>query len=151
MNYSENYNFALIGDEDGYDIAPLSENFKTLDEILSENESAMEEVSAKIGSPADTGKNTVFGCLNSGGNSTIKSIHKISVSTTANTTATTYSLATTVDPDRCIVIVDRMYDRGLHHQCGINYELKENSLTVSAIHVDGNYAVTLQFQIIEFC
>ena len=57
--YTENYNLIKPDEEDYYDVADFNENMDTLDSAMAAAEAAAEEVSAKIGTPAESGQ-TVF-------------------------------------------------------------------------------------------
>ena len=104
MIYTENYNFAMPEDTDVYDISPLNENFETLDTILSENETAQEEINEKIGTPAQSGQ-TLFSLLNNNNSSPsiIKSIQRVTLSS-PNTRVN----INTVNPAKCFVITERL-------------------------------------------
>lgn len=150
MVYSENYNFALPEDGDHYDISPLSENFETLDGILSENESAVEEISDKIGTPAENGQ-TLFSLLannNSGtGFTAIKSLQRALSGNLQGKTSKTIKI-NSVDPTKCLCILERLQD-----DCTVTeqleYELNTDSVTFTAPGL--NYIFTVGLWIIEFC
>ena len=111
MEYSEHYGFALPQDEDFYDISPMSENFDQIDEILAEREAQMNDISEKIGAPAENGQ-TVFSLLEkSGGNSIIKSLQHKTLSYT-NTTDTGEIAIDPVDLNKTIFLLERQYDYG---------------------------------------
>lgn len=145
MNYSENYGFALPNDEDFYDIAPISENFDSIDTILAEGEGKMAEISDKIGTPAESG-NTVFSLLeNSGGGSVIRSIQRKTLSFTHATKTTDFPI-TTVDTAKTIVLMERIFEESSNGAGKIDY-----TLTADNLHVEtGSFTGTVGFWIIEF-
>lgn len=146
MNYSENYNFALPEDGDPYDISPLSENFEALDGILSENESAVEEISDKIGTPTENGQ-TLFSLLannNSTGFTAIKSIQRARIDS-PNKTAV---LTQTVVPEKCIVFSERLRN-STDSLAFYDYTLHEDRIE-SHHTTEQENSLRLGFWIIEF-
>lgn len=150
MVYSENYNFALPEDEDNYDISPLSENFETLDCILSENESAVGEINNKIGTPTESGQ-TLFSLLanssSSVGLTAIKSMQRISSGNLQEKTTKTVKI-NSIDPTKCLCILERLQDNSTITE-KIDYTLTENSVTFTAPGL--NYILIVGLWIIEFC
>ena len=143
MNYSENYGFALPDDGDFYDIAPISENFDAIDTILAEGESKMEEISNKIGTPAENGQ-TLFSLMSSG-SSVIRSIQRKILSYT-DATKTTEIPITPVDPAKTIVIMERLKEYAGGGLCEINYTLSADKLQMTI----GPYYGIVGFWIVEF-
>jgi len=146
--YTENYGLTMPNEEDYYNVGVYNENLSTLDSELAATSAEVETVSEKIGSPTDTGSDTVFGKLNSGG-SLVKSIQTVFFDTTANSGTHTQSLTTVVDPSRCVVIMDRLRD-GAGLGTRIAYSLTADSINLTATHANGNYDFYVKFQIIEF-
>ena len=148
MVYSENYNFALPEDGDDYDISPLTENFETLDGILSENESATGEINDKIGTPAESGQ-TLFSLLENStpkGFTAIKSIQQVIASCTSGETTTQTALKKSVTASNCIVLMQPLTSTGVIR----NYVLNNSSITTT----HGNAMTDKDkfcFWIIEFC
>ena len=149
MVYSENYNFALPEDEDNYDISPLSENFETLDGILSENESAVGEINDKIGTPTENGQ-TLFSLLEnnntSRGLTAIKSIQYVTKSFSSGTTSATVEIKP-VETANCIVIFERLRDNSSGGCDRVSYKLNAASITLTHEGFSGEVG----FWIIEFC
>ena len=145
--YSENYNFALPEDEDGYDIAPVSENFDAIDAILAENEGQMAEINEKIGTPAETGQ-TLFSLLNNNSDEGVRTVKSIQRAHYKYGDTKTISI-NTVDPTRCIVITERYHVENTNIPY-MSYELSKNTLTVS--HGGGEFSFVFRayFWIIEF-
>ena len=144
MNYSENYGFALPDDGDFYDIAPISENFDAIDTILAEGESKMEEISNKIGTPAENGQ-TLFSLLSSGGGSVIRSIQRKKLDFVFSTKTTDLPI-TTVDTAKTIVLMERIFEESSNGAGKIDYTLSANNLHVET----GPFAGTAAFWIVEF-
>ena len=144
MNYSENYGFALPDDGDFYDIAPISENFDAIDTILAEGESKMEEISNKIGTPAENGQ-TLFSLLSSGGGSVIRSIQRKKLDFVFSTKTTDFPI-TTVDTAKTIVLMERIFEESSNGAGKIDYTLSANNLHVET----GSYTGTAAFWIVEF-
>ena len=144
MNYSENYGFALPDDGDFYDIAPISENFDAIDTILAEGESKMEEISNKIGTPAENGQ-TLFSLLSSGGGSIIRSIQHLIQEVTGTSIETDIAI-TPVNTDKTLVLVERLEENTNSGVGKIAYTLTTDNFHLSL----GNYHGTVGFWIIEF-
>ena len=150
MVYSENYNFALPEDEDNYDISPLSENFETLDGILSENESAVGEINNKIGTPAENGQ-TLFSLLGqnkSTGLTSIKSIQRVVYTLHKNNSTENVSIQP-VTPANCIGLLELLY-------CSYDatpktlYTIHENHVTFE-FFPNASQTTIVGLWIIEFC
>lgn len=148
MTYSENYNFSLPEDEDGYDIAPLSENFEAIDGILAEQETQAIEINEKIGTPTENGQ-TLFSLLensSSEGFTAIKSIQQIIAGCTSGETTTQISLKKTVIASNCIVLMQPLTITGAIR----SYTLNNTSITTT----HGNAMADKDkfcFWVIEFC
>ena len=146
--FTENYNLIKPDEADYYDITDFNENMDTLDAALAAQETAMAEVSEKIGNPGDSSSDTVFGLLNSGGNSFIKSMQTVDITFTSDTTES--ASIDTVNPSKCFVHMDRLCD-GSGYISKLIYTLSENSISVkSTTHLTGTVEMYVRFQIIEF-
>ena len=144
--FTENYGLIKPGEADYYDIADWNENMDTIDTLMAETETAMESISDKIGSPEDTGNNTLFGRLNTGG-SFIKSMQTVDLSLKSDGVTVTASIAT-VNPDRCLVIMNNL---ATFSSVQIYYTLSTDSISAHATyHSSTNLEIRLRFQIIEF-
>lgn len=145
MNYSENYGFALPDDGDFYDIAPISENFDAIDTILAEGESKMEEISNKIGTPAENGQ-TLFSLLSSGGGSVIRSIQHVIHPIRQGNVSSSISFSP-VNVDKTIVISE-MLENDYSTLCKVTYTLESSQIVCSHPTLYGN--MTYGFWIVEF-
>ncbi len=149
--FTEHYDLIKPAQEDFYDVTDFNENMDAIDAQMAETEQEIEGVSEKIGEPSDTGSDTLFGCLQQltggegGGVKILKSIQHIIVSCTTNGT-TTKDIAT-VDPSRCVVLFERLFD-GSDDHARIEYELSANTLKIT--HTTAVYYVTAGFWILEF-
>lgn len=141
--FTENYDFIKPSVEDPYDIQDFNENMDAIDALLAENETAMEQVNEKIGTPEDTGNNTVFGLLKNGG-SLIKSIQHVTHTDTSSLIPISIN---PVDPEKCIVILERLQQSN-EKFIEINYRL-ESSVLYAHIYASG-YSAKAGFWIIEF-
>ena len=144
--YTENYNLTMPEESDYYNVEDYNENFETIDVLMAENEKATAEINKKIGTP-DAGE-TVFSLLKNSNVSFIKSIQMVSASHGTSSEKETVLAIETVDPNRCIVIMDRMYD-STNLSVSVNYILTETTLTVKTGSSSVG-SIKLQFQIIEF-
>lgn len=141
-NLTENYNLIKPNSEDYYDIRDFNENMDTIDAQLAQAETrlaavdtqltqaeeSLAAINEKIGSPNDSGKNTLFGCMNGTPTSVIKSIQHITYTLVKFSTGTSISIST-VDPSKCIVIFERLEDR-FEYLSRLNYTLDAATLTV---------------------
>ena len=144
--YTETYNLVKPDETDGYDVTVFNENWDTLDTELTTTAAQTESISDKIGSPNDTGTNTVFGKLNAG-SSFIKSIQSTDIGIKANGGNVNLSLQT-VNPSRCLVIMQRLKD-DTHLNTKVIYTLSETNINVTTTcSTSGD--LYLRFQIIEF-
>ena len=125
--YTENFNLIKPEDDEYYDVADFNENMDIIDEALSENSGASEQLQGII-SPDGKGVRI------------IKSIQRI---TTSSSKAFPI---TPVDPGRCIVLFERLYDHGSYH-ISCSYTLTASTLHVSISNIsDGLFG----FWIVEF-
>ena len=174
-NYTENYDLILPEDSDPYNVEDMNTNFAAVDAALYANEQAMADAGEKIdavgskvdavgskvdtannriGSSGSTGTSTLFGQLNNirstlaGGSSPIKSIqHLVKDYNYTNKEATLTLNA--VNPSKCIVIMERLYDTSTFH-AKVEYTLSSTSL-VTVVNRNGNACdATIGFWIIEF-
>ena len=146
--FTENYNLIKPDEADYYDVTDFNENMDALDAALAAQETAMAEVSEKIGNPGDSSSDTVFGLLNSGGNSFIKSMQMVDLSFQSDQTVT--EEINPVNPAKCFVHMDRLCDASGYISKMI-YTLSENSISVkSTTHLTGTAEMYVRFQIIEF-
>ena len=148
MNYSENYGFALPEGDDFYDIAPISENFDAVDGILAENDSALQDISEKIGTPAESGQ-TLFSLMGGGG-SVIKSIQHVTYKPPRSTTSGSISIQT-VDPTKAFVIFERLHDEANEYLSKFDYTLNASSISCTFEQNASDVLRHYGFWIIEFC
>ena len=145
--YTENYSLINPDAEDFYNIEDFNENMDVIDETMTKQAEAMDEVSEKIGNPDDSGNQTIFGKLNNSGGGCIKSIQRVEIVLKANGGSNTTNI-NTVDPAKCLVFLDRLDDEtGFDSE--ISYTLNSTNLTVTT---KSGYSVNIKllFQIAEF-
>lgn len=141
--FTENYDLIKPDLQDFYDVADFNENMDTIDTALSETA----VINEKIGEFTDTGSETVFGKLNSGG-SVIKQIQSFEVKHKTDGANETVVDIKPVNPEKCVVLMERIQDSSVLKST-VRYVLTENTLTVkNTSSVTGT--VTVQVQIIEF-
>jgi len=144
--FTEHYSLIKPDEADYYDVSDFNENMDSIDGLIAESASAMAEISGKIGEAADTGEDTLFGKLNSGG-SLIKSIQTVDLSSAAYQGSANKAI-NPVDPSKCIVLMQHLQD-STHHSAKVLYTLTENNISyTSTSNVSGE--LYLRFQIIEF-
>ena len=144
---TENYGLIKPAEEDFISLADWNENMDTLDSALAENGGALAEISGKIGQAGDTGTDTLFGMLGSGGGSLIKSLQRVTYSNTLGTTEVSLAISK-VEPAKCFVYLERLQDTasGLSR---VEYTLGAESISLD--HVNRNTAeLKLGFWVIEF-
>ena len=145
--YTENYDLTLTEPEDVFDIQDFNGNFEAIDTMMAENETVLHDVNEKIGIP-DAGE-TIFSLLKNNSISLIKSIQTVTAShSTSNEKQSTLNIET-VDPAKCIVLMDRMQDTTAG-SLSISYSLAETALSVTTGSSSSNGNIKIRFQIIEF-
>ena len=147
--YTENYNLAMPEESDHYNVEAFNENFETIDALLAENERVSTEINEKIGTP-ENGE-TIFSLLKNSDISLIKSIQKVKYTIAKDTSSGSISI-TEVNPAKCIVIFERLYDYIATGCTKLDYTLTETSINVS--HNSHDYSTIRDnlfgFWIIEF-
>lgn len=154
--FTEHYNFIKPGEGDFYDIQDWNENMDAIDAQMALNEEAIAPIGekidgmdSKIGTSADTEENSLFGKLHQlsvgfGEIQLVKSIQHVTYSVPRNTSSGTRSISR-VTPERCIVLLERLYD---HSGCStVNYTL--NATSISLTHVSADYPPIFGFWVIE--
>lgn len=145
--YTEHYNLTMPENDDYYHVEDFNENFETIDSLMAETENGISEVNDKIGTTDDSETGSVFGKLNAlqhvmgNGFSIIKSIQHFT--TGANKT---FNIQT-VDPDKCIVILERL-ETPTSRNTSATYKL--SATTLETTFDSGNYGGSVGFWIIEF-
>jgi len=140
--FTENYSLIKPDGEDYYDVADFNENMDTLDGAVAAVETAAAEVSAKIGTPAETGQ-TVFSLLNSGSGSLIKSIQRVTIASPDDRVD-----IQTVNPDKSLVISERLKN-GHNNLVDFDYILHADHIEMTTMP-GVSYPVHLGFWIVEF-
>jgi len=148
--FTENYNLIKPQEEDYYDVQDFNENFDAIDAQMMATETAVAGVSEKIGTPTDSGTETMFGKMNQvvevvNGISLIKSIQRFILSTAPNSGRTTISIKK-VNPDRCIVLAQRLYN----YEFKAVHTLSAEQLVVNHSAVGNGANEVIEYQIIEF-
>ena len=126
--YTENYNLTLPEETDFYNVEDFNENFETIDTLMAENERAATEINEKIGTP-ENGE-TIFSLLKNSDISLIKSIQKVKYTIKKDTSSGSISI-TEVNPAKCIVIFERLYDYIATGCTKLDYTLTATSINVS--------------------
>lgn len=145
--YTENYNLTMPEEDDCYNVGVFNENFEAIDTALAETESGINEVNDKIGTTDDNETGSVFGKLNAlqntigNGFSIVKSIQHFTTGADK-----TFKIQT-VDPDKCIVILERLE---IPSSKNISVTYKLNATTLETTFDSGNYGGSAGFWIIEF-
>ncbi len=148
--FTEHYHLKKPEDAEYYDVADFNGNMDIIDAALAGNTGGA-EAADKIGEPADALPETVFGKLNGyisadgKGVRIIKSIQRIVCS---NTGSANNVAIRPVDPERCIVLTERLYNSS-EYLLSYSYDLKADTLTA---HVSGGstQSCRIGFWIIEF-
>ena len=145
--YTENYNLAMPEEADFYNVGVFNENFEAIDTVMAETESGINEVNDKIGTTDDKETGSVFGKLNAlqniigNGFSIIKSIQHFTTRESK-----TFNIQT-VNPDKCIVILERL-EMPIQRHISLTYTL--NATTLVTTFDSDNYGGSAGFWIIEF-
>ena len=143
--YTEHYNLTLPEEDDYYNVEDLNENFETIDALMAENAAVSNEINEKIGT--SEGGETVFSLLKNNGGGLVKSIQRVNISHNTSSAKETATAIDAVNPSRCIVIMDRLYD-STSLCVSVTYSLAETTLTVNTGAASVG-SIKLQFQIIE--
>ncbi len=120
----------------------------TSQSILSNSNSIL----SKIGAAGDTGSSTLMGKMNNIPTSLIKSIQYVRYTAAANTASGNVAIST-VDPEKCIVLFERLKDNYTQTMLyGINYTLTASTLTFTHdVKTSSIWRETLfGFYIVEF-
>ena len=159
-NYTKNYNLILPEQEDYYDVEQFNSNADTIDAQMAETEQKitglnskldelLEKISAldnKLGTAADTGSSTLYGLLNSR-KEVFKSWNRYTYTNTGGQPS--YKIAIkTVDPTRCIVLVERL----LNTDSAIRpyqYVLNADHIYVSHANWTSSGVLGLAFTVVE--
>ncbi len=145
--YTENFNLIKPEDDEYYDVADFNENMDIIDEALAESAGG----SDKIGEPEDSILSTVFGKLNGfisedgQGVRIVKSIHR-QVFGYGNNHRLTFK--SPVNPERCIVLSERMYNFGSYLQ-SYSYTLEAEAL-IANVSGSSSQGCSIGFWVIEF-
>lgn len=155
--FTEHYNLIKPSEEDYYDVQDFNENMDAIDGQMMETAAEVDGIGEKIGTAADEGTETVFGKLNqiSGGMTgvqLVKSIQHVTYSTSYDSDSDSGSCSIrAVDPKRCFVIFERLYDSSNSGTAYISYSLNATSISVehSSYSSTGPH-ITLGFWVVEF-
>lgn len=154
--FTENYNLIKPSEEDYYDVQDFNENMDAIDGQMMETAAEVDGIGNKIGTAADEGTETVFGKLNqisSGmtGVQLVKSIQHVTYSTSYDINSGSCSLRT-VDPKRCLVIFERLYDSSDSGTDYVSYTLNANSISIRHFSYSASSYTSLMlgFWVVEF-
>lgn len=145
--FTKNHGLIKPGLEDYYDIADFNDNMDAIDTIFAEAEAEQQKISDKIGKPTDMGASTIFGKLNNG-NSVIKSIQKVTYTPPASTGSGSVNIKT-VNPNKCLVIMERLYEKN-DTLTKISYRLNANNISLEHDSYVSPNAFIVGFWVIEF-
>lgn len=146
--FTENYNLIKPGEQDFYDIQDFNENMDTIDAQMMQAETELNGIGEKIGTPENEG-DTVFSLLSqkNAGTQFIKSIQYTTYTPTGNTITTATLNINTVDPAKCVVLFERLYnEEGSIHS--VKYTLGENAISLKHTAAKGGF--TVGFWVVEF-
>ena len=147
--FTENYNLIKPDESDYYDVADFNENMDTIDAMMAETEAVMEEINEKIGTPANP-EQTIFSMLSNTNTEIIRTVKTIQ-HVTYNPAQDDSSISIdTVDPSRCIVLLERLRDASSNGNASIGYTLNSNSLEVTQYDAVYTSILLFGFWIIEF-
>lgn len=134
--FTENYGLRKPADTDYYNIAELNENMDTLDEALAEAAAEREALAGRLGA------------LEAGGGSIIRSIQRRDFTLKATGDSKTAAL-NPIDPEKCIVLLERLSDpTGLETK--VIYTLGTESVQVVSGNGSNVVNLSVRLQIIEF-
>ncbi len=146
--FTENYDLIKPDEGDYFDVQDFNENFDAIDGQMALTEQEIAGVHEKIGTPAESGQ-TIFSLLNHMEiPPLIKSIQRVFYHN--KNTGKTLSI-NTVDPARCVVLMERIYDNYDAGRPYVDYTLSSDLLTIS--NGTGSYSTNViccGFWIIEF-
>ena len=147
--YTENYNLTMPEEDDYYNVETFNENFEAIDTLMAESETNISVVNEKIGTPVESGR-TLFSLLeskNATGLTAIKSIQHYTYDLKGIDTQS-YPIET-VDPTKCIVLFERLFDANDVPAAKAIYTLNADNITFTSLNYTKNYTIGLW--IIEFC
>ena len=146
--FTENYNLIKPSDDDYYDVANFNENMDTIDTLMAEGEHKLDHLHEKIGEPTIEG-DTIFSLLNNNSAQLVKSIQHIVHTPPKDSTSSSCTIKT-VDPAKCFVIFERLYDPSNSGSEKLIYTLEASRITMTHTNVY-SYGTTYGFWIVEFC
>lgn len=156
--FTENYNLIKPSEEDYYDVQDFNENMDAIDGQMMETAAEVDGIGDKIGTAADEGTETVFGKLNQISDSMtgtevqlVKSIQHVTYSPSKEASSGSCSIRT-VDPQRCIVLFERLYDSSGNGTNYVSYTLNANSISIqhSSYSLSSYNNLKLGFWVVEF-
>ncbi len=154
--FTEHYDLLKPSTEDYYDIQDFNENMDTLDTALHEQALETAGIGEKLGAAADEGDSTVFGKLNGlasllgTGIQLVKSIQRVTYNIPSNQSNGTRKLSKTVNPERCIVLMERLGDDTADGCTWVDYHLSASELTLSHGKYSSSPGVSMGYWIVEF-
>ena len=145
--FTENYDLIKPSEEDYFDVQDFNENFDAIDGQMALTEQEIAGVNEKIGSPAESGQ-TIFSLLNNMEfPPLVKSIQRVFYHN--KNTGKELSI-NTVDPARCVVLMERIYDNYDAGRPYVDYTLSSSQLTIShGTSSYSTYIICCGFWIIE--
>ncbi|WP_458407108.1 hypothetical protein [Anaerotignum sp.] len=149
--YTENYNLTKPGEEDFFSVADLNDNMDSIDSLMAEGESAMASIDGKIGTAQ--GGETVLGMLQEvkngmGTGGLIKSLQRVTHNVPTSSGSSSVSIRT-VDPSKCLVIMERLEDDTNSGCDKLLYTLETDKISMTH-YSRSSTNIRLGFWIIEF-
>lgn len=154
--FTEHYELLKPSTEDYYDIQDFNENMDTLDTALHEQALETTGIGEKLGTAADGGNDTIFGKLNGlasllgTGIQLVKSIQRVTYDVPPNQGNGICKLSTTVNPERCIVLMERLWDDTADGCAWVDYTLSATELSLSHGRYSVDPGVSMGYWIVEF-
>lgn len=149
--YTENYNLTKPEAADFYSVEDMNDNMDSIDSLLAEGESTMERIDGKIGTAE--GDETVLGMLQEmksgmGTGGLIKSLQRVTHTVPASSNSSSVSIST-VDPSKCLVIMERLEDDTNSGCDKLLYTLEASKISMTH-YSRSSTNIRLGFWIIEF-
>lgn len=154
--FTEHYDLLKPSTEDYYDIQDFNENMDTLDTALHEQALETAGIGEKLGTAADEGDSTVFGKLNGlasllgTGIQLVKSIQRVTYTVPTNQSSGVCKLSTPVNPEQCIVLMERLGDNTTDGCSRMEYTLSATALNLSHGNYSSNPRIYMGYWIVEF-
>lgn len=154
--FTEHFDLLKPSTEDYYDIQDFNENMDTLDTALHEQALETAGIGEKLGAAADEGDSTIFGKLNGlaslleTGIQLVKSIQRVTYDVPIDQNSGVCKLSPAVNPERCIVLMERLWDDTADGCAWVDYRLSASELTLSHGKYVSSPGIHMGYWIVEF-